>query len=145
MSEISQYLKSKSIGGDTAGMIQEGTFSVVHESDLTKDQISLDLSGITKNILPNADMELRIASVAAKPGSKLTKQDSARAILYTINNFAKSKGEDFSIHSLADGYQEMLTQTVETDCPLQGSGRRREIRYRLPADRRHPDRDDPSL
>lgn len=113
MTEISQYLKSKSLDGDTAGMIREGTFSVVHDAGITKDQISVDLASITKNILPNTQMELRIESVAAKPGSKLTKQDSARAILYTINHFAKTKGEDFSIHSLADGYQEMLTQTVE--------------------------------
>lgn len=113
MTEISQYLKSKSLDGDTAGMIEDGTFSMVHDTKITKDQISLDLAGITQNILPDTKMELRIESVAAKAGSTLTKQDSARAILYTINHFAKTKGEDFSIHSLADGYQEMLTQTVE--------------------------------
>ncbi|MFO1242398.1 MAG: EAL domain-containing protein [Rickettsiales bacterium] len=113
MDDISDYLKSKSLGGDTAGLIKEGTFSVVHETKITKDQISTDLMQIAKNIAPTEEVQMRIASVAAKAGSKLTKQDSARAILYTINNFAKSKGGDFSINSLTEGYQEMLSQTVE--------------------------------
>lgn len=113
MDDISAYLKSKSMGGDAAAMIQEGTFSMVHESALTKEQITSDLMQITKNIAPSAEVQMRIASVASKPGSKLTKQDSARAILYTLNHFAQSKGEGFSIHSLTEGYQEMLSKTVE--------------------------------
>lgn len=113
MADISAYMKSKSLGGDTAGMIKDGTFSMVHEAALTKEQITSDLMQITKNIVPSEEVQMRIASVAAKPGSKLTKQDSARAILYTLNHFAQSKGEGFSIHSLTEGYQDMLSKTVE--------------------------------
>lgn len=113
MADISAYMKSKSLGGDTAGMIKDGTFSMVHETALTKEQITSDLMQITKNIVPSEEVQMRIASVAAKPGSKLTKQDSARAILYTLNHFAQSKGEGFSIHSLTEGYQDMLSKTVE--------------------------------
>lgn len=113
LAEISKYLREKSVDGDTAGVIQDGSFSVVHDSSITQEQMIADIAAITQKLDPKGvGATPQAVSVEAK-FEALTEQDSANALLYTLNKFATQRGEAFSIQSLTEGYQEMLSETVE--------------------------------
>lgn len=113
LTQISQYLRSKSVDGDTAGVIDDGSFSVVHDSSVTREQIMQEVTAITKKMDPKGvGVTPEVSSVEAK-FERLTQQDSANALLYTLNKFATQRGEGFSIQSLTEGYEEMLHDTVE--------------------------------
>ncbi len=113
LAQISQYLRSKSIDGDTAGVIDEGSFSVVHDSSITREQMMQELTVITQKLDPRGiGVTPNATSVDAK-FERLTAQDSANALLYTLNKFATQSGEAFSLESLTQGYEEMLGDTVE--------------------------------
>ncbi len=113
IAEIGEYLRSKSLDGDMAGMISEGAYSMVHDSTVSVEQLTRDILHITRKLDPKGKgLEARTSTLDTKSG-RLNPSDSANALLYTINKFASSQGEDFNLESLADGYQDMLSDTVE--------------------------------
>jgi EAL domain-containing protein (putative c-di-GMP-specific phosphodiesterase class I)/GGDEF domain-containing protein len=112
MSEISEYLREQSVDGDMAGIIGEGAYSVVHHHALNTQKIVDDIVTMTQRADPEGKgVSARASTIDAKP-EHLTPTDSANALLYTINKFASTQGKEFSLESLASGYQEMLQETV---------------------------------
>jgi len=111
--DISNYIREQSLDGDTAGMIAEGTYSFVHGGAVEPAKVVNDILSITQKYAPETKgLEVRTETIAADPG-ELTAQDSANVLLYTLNEFANSKKEDFTIHSLSQSYEKMLDATVE--------------------------------
>ncbi len=111
--EISEYLKSKSVGGDTAGMIDGEAYSFVHDTSVSTNDVIQDIVNLTKKRDPKGEgIRLKAETIQADPG-RLNEQDSANALLYTLNKYANSHGENFSIQSLSEGYETMLDETVE--------------------------------
>lgn len=113
LKEISAYLRQNSLGGDSAGMINDEAFSFVHGQDNPPpDQIMEDLINITKKFDPKgAGLAVRSKTMEADI-SEMSAQDSANVLLYTLNEFAQSAGEDFNIDSLSGSYQKLLEDTV---------------------------------
>lgn len=112
MAQISDYLRSKSIDGDTAGMINQSAYSFVHSPDVSPDQIMTDLTAITKQADPKGvGMKLR-AETIIPDYTNMSEQDSAGALLYTINKFATESGDRFSLGTIKDGYQGVMQDTV---------------------------------
>lgn len=110
--EISDYIRGKSLDGDTAGMINAESYSFVHDGSIEPAQMIQDIIIITQKADPTGKgIEVRSQTIKADPGA-LTKQDSANALLYTLNQFANHAGEGFSIDSLSSGYAKMLDETV---------------------------------
>jgi EAL domain-containing protein (putative c-di-GMP-specific phosphodiesterase class I) len=112
IAEISDYLRSKSVDGDTAGLITNGAYSFIHQAGMDTKAMKADLLAITKKADPKGEgLAMRSKTIETQLG-KLTEHDSANALLYTINKFAHEKGDDFRIDSLQAGYQTMLDDTV---------------------------------
>lgn len=114
LSEIGEYIRSKSVGGDMAATLDEGSsFSLLHGPGVSASEIVSAIRGMVGNLLPKlGGMEVTSRTVRAK-ATGLTKQDSANALLFTLNKFAESHGEDFSIDSIGDGYTVMLEETMQ--------------------------------
>ncbi len=113
LAEISQYLRDTSVGGDTAGIIGEDSFTFVHDEKTDPAEVINSIIDITKKVDPKGKgLDVRTETITADPG-RLSSVDSANALLYTLNNFAEKKGENFTIESLADSYEGMLENTVE--------------------------------
>jgi EAL domain-containing protein (putative c-di-GMP-specific phosphodiesterase class I) len=109
---ISDYLRSKSVDGDSAGLLKEGAYGFLHDEKLDEKKVLLELMQITKKADPSGQgIAMKAKTIKTEIG-KLSEQDSANALLYTINKFANDKGNDFSIDSLQAGYQVMLDDTV---------------------------------
>ncbi len=113
LTEISDYLRKHSLDGDTAGVVEENTFSVLRDDSISEESLASGLADITRKIDPaGKGIAPVIASLQADTGN-LTEQDAANALLYTINKFAREHGEAFNISALSESYQEMLEETVE--------------------------------
>jgi len=112
LNDISGYLRENSLDGDTAGMIGDGAYSFVHDSTVETAKVVGDLLAITQKYAPaGKQMEVRSETIEAD-ATKLSAMDSANVLLYTLNDFSKSKGEGFTIESLSEGYEKMLNETV---------------------------------
>lgn len=113
MMEISDYIRSKSLDGDTAGVIDPESYSFVHAGSGEPSKIVEDIINITKKADPKGQgVKVEASVIDADPGA-LSKTDSANALLYTLNQFAHRAGEDFTIESLSTGYKKLLDETVE--------------------------------
>lgn len=110
--EIADYLRSKSLGGDTAGIVDEGVYSFVHDASVTTEQLLQEVQEITRRLDPaGKGIEAQARTIDSNLG-KLTGQDSANAILYALNKFAQ-EGDNFSLESIQQGYTAMLNDTME--------------------------------
>ncbi len=112
MAEISAYLKSKSLDGDTAGVLEDGAYSLVHDSSVSDEVLLSELIDLTKRADPSGVGTTAVATKIEADLGKLTPQDSANALLYTVNKFAQERGENFSLQSLSQAYGNMLEDTV---------------------------------
>ena len=57
----------------------------------------------------------------------LTAADAARTLVYAINSFAKARGEEFTLASLADGFKVLVAETAEKVRDLRGTLAAREF------------------
>ncbi len=115
MGSIGDYLKSKSIDGDAAGMIARESYSIIHPGNISKEEMVADLQAIAKQ-KGGANLKLDIhASTLTTESDEypLTTHDTANAVLYTMNKFAKNRGKEFTIESLNESYEEMLDSTLD--------------------------------
>ena len=113
LDEIGSYLRSKSVDGDMATTLADGNFGLLHDSSVSAAEITSTIRKMVADIAPRMEaMEATAQTLSAKTVG-LTKQDSANALLFTLNKFAESHGEDFTIESLSDGYQDMLDTTLD--------------------------------
>ncbi len=110
--QISEYLRGQSIAEDTASLVDEGVYSFVHDETVVGEDVLNEVKSLLIKLDPAMnDMKAQLATVDANIG-KLNDEDSARAILYTLNQFAESK-ENFSFNSIQDSYEALLDETVQ--------------------------------
>jgi EAL domain-containing protein (putative c-di-GMP-specific phosphodiesterase class I) len=112
LQDISAYLRQNSLGGDSAGMVNDESYSVVLDPDADPEEMMQQLFEITRRADPEGKGVRAKAQTIQANAPSLTDQDCANALLYTITRFAESQGENFQIGSLSQGYQTMLEETV---------------------------------
>lgn len=106
-SHISSVVRAFSLDGLCASQLAEEKFGVLHEGRLDADAIK---KGIREHVkAKNIDVN---ASGLALRSKNLAQNDMARALVYSINEFANSKS-DFKIGSLNESYDEMLGDTKQ--------------------------------
>ena len=110
--EIADYLRSRSLGADMASFVDEGVYSFVHDQKINKEEIMNGVTALARRVNPDVEtLKARMSTISAEIGD-LTEEDSTRAILYTINQFAESD-EELSFESLEESYDSMLKDTIE--------------------------------
>lgn len=113
MGKITNYLGSRSMADDAAGIIREGTYGFLHDSGTSMQQVASELAELTKEADPEGT-GTKVRSRTLKMDAKgLTEQDAANALLYTINKFAQDSGDGFNLTSLGESYQTMVDETVK--------------------------------
>ena len=110
--EISSYLRTQSVDQDMVGLVEEGVYSFVHDDSVASDEVVKEVKSLLTRLDPNIqDFRSRLSTLEGNLGD-LNDEDSARAILYTLNQFADTE-DNLSFESLQDGYDAMLHETVE--------------------------------
>jgi EAL domain-containing protein (putative c-di-GMP-specific phosphodiesterase class I)/GGDEF domain-containing protein len=116
LGEISAVLRSESVGGDGAGRISDEAFGVLHAGggfDLKRLQAEIEKAANGAAGAENLPMrvETRVASLDLD-ASSLDERDAARALAFAMASFAESHGDDFTLHSLSDGFAQLVDRTV---------------------------------
>lgn len=110
--EIHSYLRQTSFGGDAAGIVEDGAYSLVLDVRTQQNDIMQHLFEMTRRADPDGVGIHPHAQTIAADVPALSEEDSANALLYTINQFAEKQGKGFNIRSLSEGYQSMLQETM---------------------------------
>lgn len=112
MSEVSDLLRSHAVDKDGVGRIGDGKLGVVREPSVPFEAITRQIEALAERLL---DGTRQIAVHASDIGLDrgISEQESAQAILYTLNKFSESPPGDFSIATLSEGCREMLAETLQ--------------------------------
>ncbi|SCA57227.1 putative diguanylate phosphodiesterase (EAL domain) [Candidatus Terasakiella magnetica] len=110
MTSVGSYLKSSSIGGDTAGRISDNKFGIVHKTGLKVDELSDEISKMASSASGD-DVTLEIKSATMDVDAEnITEEDLANGLAYTINQFKHARGKDFSMDTLSRNMSELVTE-----------------------------------
>lgn len=109
---ISALLRSKSVDGTAAAQIAEGKYSVVHDKSVDAETIKQQIAQLSQDTDPTG-MGLEVSSkTVTSDAATLTERDTARAIIYTINEFER-KGTELTIENLNSGFKAYLAANTQ--------------------------------
>lgn len=87
---IGGVLKSYSVGGDTAGRVDEENFSFVHGESVDVSRVNHDLLTAARQVHPGAEqLEARASTIEADPAA-MTEDQIVKALLYSMQSFCKN-------------------------------------------------------
>lgn len=90
---IGDVLNSQSLGGDTAGRIDDGNFSLVHDDSVDQAQLAEKISKALSSSAPEArSLMPKVATVNADT-SGMDDQQLAKAMMYSLQEFTKNGGD----------------------------------------------------
>lgn len=113
MATIGETLRASSVGGDSAGRIDSDKYGVVHRGSLSVENLTQKVQEIVRAAAPEAKgFTLNAATLDLDAGT-MTEEESARAVVYTLNKFRASKKEGFTLTTLSESCRAMLNETVE--------------------------------
>lgn len=109
---ISALLRSKSVDGTAAAQIAEGKYSVIHDKSVDAETIKQQIVQLSQDTDPTgAGIEVSSKTVTSDAAT-LSERDTARAIIYTINEFER-KGADLTIENLNSGFKAYLAANTQ--------------------------------
>ncbi len=113
ISHVGDTLRASSVGGDSAGRFEDDTYGVLHDETLNVVELKAHISAMTRRLDPEGrGLDVRTATLDAEAAGA-TPEDTAKAVVYTINKFTKTQGGDFTIASLSEGCTMMVEETIE--------------------------------
>ena len=113
MSSVGNYLKSSSLGGNTAGRISDGKFGLVHNADLKIEDLQNKLSEMASSA-SDGKVELDVkAATMEVDATSISDEDLANGLAYTINQFKHSRGKDFTTGALTRNMSALVAEAHE--------------------------------
>jgi len=113
MNSVGAYLRSSSIGGDTAGRISDNKFGLVHKQGMRVEDLQDKLSQMASHV-SHGKVKLDInAATLAVDTNNISDEDLANGLTYTINQFKNSRGKDFSVQSLTRSMSDLVGEAYE--------------------------------
>jgi len=111
-SELSNRLRSLSVGGEAVGKFDETRFGVLHSAAVSADTISRSVSAAASAALPDAPpIEAKVATLVLDVAD-IPPEEAARALTYTLNRFARESENGGDLISLMKDLQPRLSATV---------------------------------
>lgn len=107
--KMTNLLSSYSIDGQAAAEIMEGRYSLVHDSNIDKEELQAEVMALARTLTP--DIEVQSKSVSADL-SEISERDTTKALIYTINEFER-KGVSLNIESLNSGFKAYVSANAQ--------------------------------
>lgn len=112
MTTIGNILSSQSLGGDTAGRIDEQNFSLIQDKNSDTSDIGHKIEAAAKEITPNGiNLSTNTTSLDANAGD-LSEEQVAKAISYTMKSFASGKNIP-NPANLSGMFETMMAETMK--------------------------------
>ncbi len=98
---IAACLMANSVGGDAAADFGNGRFAVLHEKDLTSSQIN---ERVAECAAATSGQRAEVQSASIELAWEgLSEADAAKALVYSIQRFARGPDGDMTVRGLKDG------------------------------------------
>lgn len=111
--EISLSLGSLSTEDGTTGWLADDVIGIVQNDEMDLEALEETVKMHSKIADPQGVGLVPKSAALPMETEGLNAGDAGQAMLYAINRFAETKGEEFSIRSLRDGFDRMVKDTVE--------------------------------
>ncbi len=109
---ISDLLLTKSADGQTAAMIAEGRYSIVHDKNVDPDALLDQIKELSIEQDPDgAGFDIQVKTVTSDL-SEISERDASRALLYTIHEFER-KGTELTIETLNSGLKAYVSANAQ--------------------------------
>ncbi|WP_417789364.1 EAL domain-containing protein [Terasakiella pusilla] len=110
MSSVGAYLRSTSIGGDTAGRISDNKFGIVHKRDLDVSKIQNQITKMASDASGGkVALDVKCATMQMD-SDNISDEDLANGLAYTINQFKNAKGAEFTTGSLTQNMSALVLE-----------------------------------
>ena len=129
LADIGAYLRSESYGGDSVGRLDGEKYGFVHDSSVDLDEVSQTIQQLSRSIDPAGDgIGFQGSTLDLTSDEAISDVDAGQILVYAINQFADSTSE-FSIKSLSDGLDQLLSNTKERVNALKTTLARSEFQF----------------
>ncbi|NVK19883.1 MAG: EAL domain-containing protein [Methylocystaceae bacterium] len=110
MNSVGAYLRSSSIGGDTAGRISDNKYSLVHKSGLDVDKLQNQISEMASTASGGkVNLDVKCATMQVD-SENISDEDLANGLAYTINQFKNARGADFTTGALTQNMSSLVSE-----------------------------------
>ena len=110
---MGSLFRASSVDGDLAGQIDENRFGLVHDVDLNVENLSAQIEKFAKEMDPEGQgVSVGSATVEVEAGL-MSEEDTAQALVYTINRFCDETVGGFTVRDLSEGFTSMAAETME--------------------------------
>jgi EAL domain-containing protein (putative c-di-GMP-specific phosphodiesterase class I) len=100
--ELGETLKKYSVANDSAAVLGDDKFGLVHSADVDPAQIQRGVSDVIKRAAPSAANVAVVLSSLELDRSGLSQNDTAKALVYAVNRFVDASPGEFTMASLKD-------------------------------------------
>lgn len=101
---VTELLGATSVDGQAAAMIRDGRYSIIHNKDITSDDLRSRLETLAKEKDPTGEGFTVESKTVSADLQTLSQRDASKALIYTINEFER-KGTSLNIESLNSGFK----------------------------------------
>ncbi len=113
LSTVGNILKSHSLGGMTAGQLDDRNFAYVHGENVDPDVVNMEVEEAARTILGDDAPAAARSSTMEADGAGMTEDQVARALVHTMQQFCTGKAK-VPVDKLSDSLDDMMQDTVET-------------------------------
>ncbi|MBF0563015.1 MAG: EAL domain-containing protein [Alphaproteobacteria bacterium] len=111
-SAICDVLKGHSLGGNTAGMIGEESFSYAHTAGIDTEKVNREVEEAAQEYLPdNRSLETKAMTLDAD-GAGMTEEQVAKALIHTMKQFCTAKSK-VTASRLSDSLNDLMNGTAD--------------------------------
>jgi PAS domain S-box-containing protein len=116
MADVGALMRAKSIGGDTAGRIDDDKYGILHAATLDQDAVAEQVRNLVKQASPDAAQaaeSLGIHGATLDLHAKgMSDEDAASAMAFAVERFANDGSAGFTLQSTEDSLKALLHRTV---------------------------------
>ena len=99
-------------GSGAASVLADGRYGVLHNEPIDVGGLDQAVTSLSKAVDPTGAGLKMISRTIALAKGDLSDADAARTLVFAINAFAQSKEQNFTISSLKDGLDKLLSTTA---------------------------------
>ena len=113
MQAVGNVLRSHSLGGGTAGLLDDENFAYVHGADVDPETVNMKVEEVAQKYLgESAGMAARSSTLEAD-GAGMSEDQVARALVHTMQQFCTGQAR-VPVEKLSDALDDLMRDTVET-------------------------------
>ena len=108
------FLKASSVDGDTAARIADDRYGLVHAADVDVKELESKIAEFAREVDPEGrGAEVETATVEVE-GEGISDEDLANGLVYAINRFRSTEGQDFSIKQLSTNISALVSTAAQS-------------------------------